>query len=528
MALSIASILAESAQRHPDKAAVIFADRPVSYATLWDQARRWATVMRERGVGPGDRVAILLGNTPHFPIAYYAVLALGGVVVPVHALLRAEEIEYALRDAEARLLICAGPLLGEGAKGAELAGVPVLAAMDGGDAAVERIDALAASAEPIAQLVMREPDDDAVILYTSGTTGQPKGAVLSQFNMVMNAVITATSVMEIADDDVVIGVLPLFHSFGQSCVMNSGFFRGATIVLMPRFDGAQALEQMIRHQVTLFVGVPTMYIGLLEAARNDDRRPPLVRGTSGGSSLPLTVIERFKEVFGVDIFEGYGLSETSPVATFNQKAYGRKVGTVGRAIWGVDVEIARAEIEERIELLPPGEIGEVVIRGHNVMKGYHNRPEATAAAIVDGWFRSGDLGVKDEDGFISIVDRKKDLVIRGGFNVYPREVEERLLRHPAIGQVAVIGLPHDVYGEEVCAVVVRSPEAADRDEGELGREIVDWAREQLGRHKYPRVVRFAAALPLGPSGKVLKRELVATYRDGAAESAGPPGGASVG
>jgi long-chain acyl-CoA synthetase len=515
MSLSIASILAESAQRRPDKPALIFADQPVTYATLWDQARRYATVLRERGIAPGDRVAILLGNTPHFPIAYYGILALGGVVVPVHALLRADEIAYTLRDAGASLLICAGPLLGEGAKGAELAGVPVLAVMDGGDAGVARLDALAIASDPIAQLVLREPDDDAVILYTSGTTGQPKGAVLSQFNLMLNAVISATSVLELDDDGVLICVLPLFHSFGQTCVMNAGFFRAATIVLLPRFDGAQALDAMVRHGVTLFIGVPTMYIGLLEAARSDDRRPPLVRGCSGGSSLPVTVIERFKEVFGVDIYEGYGLSETSPVATFNQQVYGRKPGTVGRPIWGVEVEVARAEVEERVELLPPGEIGEVVIRGHNIMKRYHDRPEATAVAIVDGWFRSGDLGTKDEDGFIMIVDRKKDLVIRGGFNVYPREVEERLLRHPAVAQVAVVGLPHEVYGEEVCAVVVRSPDAADADEDELAREIVDWSREQLGRHKYPRIVRFADALPLGPSGKVLKRELVAAYRDGA-------------
>jgi long-chain acyl-CoA synthetase len=510
--LSIASILAESAHRYPDRAAVVFAEAPVTYAALWEQARRYAAVMRERGVGAGDRVAILLGNTPHFPIAYYGVLALGGVVVPVHALLRADEIEYTLRDAGAKLLVCAGPLLGEGAKGAELAGVPVLAVMDGGDADVERVDVLAASTEPIDQLVLRDATDDAVILYTSGTTGQPKGAVLSQFNMVMNAIAAATNVLDIGEDDVILGVLPLFHSFGQTCVMNSGFFRGATVVLMPRFDGPQALDLMIRHQVTLFIGVPTMYIGLLEAARTDDRRPPLARACSGGASLPVAVIERFKDVFGVDIYEGYGLSETSPVATFNQEVYGRKPGTVGCAIWGVDVEIARAEVEDRIELLPRGEIGEVVIRGHNIMKGYHNRPDATAAAIVDGWFRSGDLGTKDEDGFVSIVDRKKDLVIRGGFNVYPREVEERLLRHPAVGQVAVIGVPHETYGEEVCAVVVRSPEAAGRDEDELAQEIVDWSREQLGRHKYPRIVRFAEALPLGPSGKVLKRELVAAYR----------------
>jgi long-chain acyl-CoA synthetase len=296
--------------------------------------------------------------------------------------------------------------------------------------------------------------------------------------------------------------------------MNATFYRGSTIVLMPRFDGQQALDLMVKRNVTLFLGVPTMYIGLLDAARTNPARPPLRRGCSGGASIPLTVLEKFQEVFGVEVYEGYGLSETSPVATFNQADFGRKPGTVGCAIWGVEVAIARPEVEERIELLPPNTLGEVVIRGHNIMKGYHNNPEATAAAIVDGWFRSGDLGTIDDEGFVSIVDRKKDLVIRGGFNVYPREVEEQLLRHPAIAQVAVIPVPDEVHGEEVCAVVIRTPDAGDRDEDDLAREIVEWSKERLGRHKYPRIVRFTDAFPLGPSGKVLKRELVATYREG--------------
>jgi long-chain acyl-CoA synthetase len=301
------------------------------------------------------------------------------------------------------------------------------------------------------------------------------------------------------------GCLPLFHSFGQVCAMNSGFKAGATLVLMPRFDGPATLDLMVRHGVTVFQGVPTMYIGLLDAAKADDRRPHLRIAVSGGASLPVTVIDRFKETFGSDIYEGYGLSETSPVATFNHSYIGRKPGTVGTPIWGVEVEIARADLDDRIELLPAGsgEIGEVVIRGHNVFTGYLNKPDATAAAMVDGWFRSGDLGVKDADGFISIVDRKKDMVIRGGYNVYPREVEEVLLRHPGIAQVAVIGVPDETYGEEICAVVVPS------DEPTSPEAIVEWAKGQLALYKYPRRVEIVDALPLGPSGKVLKRELVA-------------------
>jgi long-chain acyl-CoA synthetase len=248
-----------------------------------------------------------------------------------------------------------------------------------------------------------------------------------------------------------------------------------------------------------------MYIGLLEAAGKADKLPELRICVSGGASLPVAVLERFSEIFHSTVFEGYGLSETSPTATTNQPAFGTKAGTIGHPIWGVEVEIARAEIDERIELLPAGELGEIVIRGHNVFAGYLNRPEATAEAVVDGWFRSGDLGTKDAEGFITIVDRKKDLVIRGGFNVYPREVEEALARHPAVVQVAVIGVPDPVHGEEICAVVVPDPGAVTE------QELIDWSKEKLGKHKYPRQVRFVEALPMGPSFKVLKRELRRTF-----------------
>jgi long-chain acyl-CoA synthetase len=493
--LSIAAILAESAVRHADSVAVVMGESRTTYADLWADARRYAAALREQGIGPGDRVAVLIPNVPDFPKTYYGVLALGAVVVPVHALLKSEEIEYVLRDSGAKLLVCHDALQGEGAKGAELADVPLVS------------PAALAGSEAVATYVEREPGDDAVILYTSGTTGKPKGAVLSHFNVVMNVTISAYDVIGLRPDDVILGCLPLFHSFGQTCAMNSGFRAGSTLVLMPRFDGAAALDAIETYGVTVFQGVPTMYIALLDAAREDPRRPSLRIAVSGGASLPLAVMDRWRETFGSEIYEGYGLSETSPVATFNQESVGRKPGTVGTPIWGVEVEIARAEVEDAIEPVPVGEIGEVVIRGHNVFTGYLNNPSATEAAIVDGWFRSGDLGTKDADGFVSIVDRKKDMVLRGGFNVYPREVEEVLLRHPAVAQVAVIALPDPTHGEEVCAVVVRSPEGAA-----VGAdEIVAWSKEQLAAYKYPRVVEFVDAFPLGPSGKVLKRELVARF-----------------
>jgi long-chain acyl-CoA synthetase len=508
--LSIATILAESAVRHADRTALVLGESRTTYADLWLDARRYAAALRDRGVGPGDKVAVLIPNVPDFPKTYYGVLALGAVVVPVHALLKGEEIAYVLKDSGAKLLVCAGPLLGEGAKGAELADVPVLTvltALGGADAGLPALDALARDATPIETYVQRDAADDAVILYTSGTTGKPKGAVLSHFNVVMNVTISAYDVIGLTADDVILGCLPLFHSFGQTCAMNSGFRAGATLVLMPRFEGPAALAALETYGVTVFQGVPTMYVALLDATRDDPRRPQLRIAVSGGASLPMAVMDKWRETFGSEIYEGYGLSETSPVATFNQESVGRKPGTVGTPIWGVDVEIAKAEVEDRIELVPPGEIGEVVIRGHNVFTGYLNNPEATRAAIVDGWFRSGDLGTKDADGFVAIVDRKKDMVLRGGFNIYPREVEEVLLRHPAVAQVAVIALPDETYGEEVCAVVVRSPEGADA----TAEDIIGWSRQQLAAYKYPRIVHFVDAFPLGPSGKVLKRELVARF-----------------
>jgi long-chain acyl-CoA synthetase len=502
MSMNLAAVLAESALRAPDADAVVLGEQRISYRDLWEQTRRYAAVLAEEGIGPGDRVAVLIPNVPDFPRAYFAVLSLGAVVVPVHALLVAREISYTLTDSGAKLLICAGPLLVQGQPAAEQAGVKVLAVLGG--EGVDRLDERAATIEPVAAYVNTEPEDPAVILYTSGTTGSPKGALLTHLNITLNSIVSANSVLNLSKDDVILGCLPLFHAFGQTCAMNAGFYAGATLVLLPRFDGASALDLIVGQNVNVFMGVPTRYIGLLAAARSDERRPSLRIAVSGGASLPVAVIDKFAEVFSADIYEGYGLSETSPVATFNQPVFGRRPGTVGHPIWGVDVAIAAPEIEGRIELLGVGETGEVVIRGHNIFAGYLNNPEATAAVKVDGWFRSGDLGVIDDDGFLSIVDRKKDLILRGGFNVYPREVEEVLAGHPGVAQVAVLGFAHDVLGEEIAAVVVRSPEGADLDAATL----IAWSQERLGRYKYPRRVEFADALPLGPSGKVLKRELV--------------------
>lgn len=499
--LSLAAILAEPARRRPGRTALVEGELRLTFGELWEQARAQAAALVNLGVRPGDRVALMAPNTAEFPRAYYAILAAGGVVVPVHLLLSAEEVEHVLRDSGATLLLCHPAQAGTGKAAAAATGVRMLALGEGGE-----LETLAEAAEPLTSYVTREADDPAVVFYTSGTTGVPKGAVLSHLNLVMNATVCAFDAHDVRSDDIALGALPLFHAFGQTVSMNATWRAGATLVLLPRFDAARAIELMAAEGVNTFHGVPTMYVNLVAAAATAVELPALRLAISGGASLPVAVLERFEQAFGVPVYEGYGLSETSPTASVNQPVFGTKAGSIGHPLWGVDVEIARADVEGRIELMPTGELGEVVVRGHNVFSGYLGRPEATAEAVVDGWFRTGDLGTKDADGFLAIVDRKKDVIIRGGFNVYPREVEEVLMRHPDVAQVAVIGLPDDVHGEEICAVVVAAPGSAP-DAG----QITEWSKEHLGRHKYPRRVEFTGELPLGPSMKVLKRELRVTY-----------------
>jgi len=510
-ALSLASVLAEGARRYPDKIAVVDGASRVTYRELWSQTLAYASGLRALGVSPGDTVAVQIPNVLDFPRVYYAALAVGATIVPVHLLLTPDEIAYVLRDSGASLLITHTSQLATGAAAATAAGTRLACVgplPPGVAGAPQRLEDAAAAVEPLVSYVTRQAEDVAVVFYTSGTTGQPKGALLTHLNLVMNATVNVFDANDARPSDVVMGCLPLFHTFGQTVGMNGTFRLGATLVLLARFTGEAAIDLMVQEHVTVFHGVPTMYIGLLEAAPKAEKLPELRLCVSGGASLPVAVLERFSETFHATIFEGYGLSETSPTATTNQPHFGTKAGTIGHPIWGVEVEIARPEIEERIELLPTGELGEIVIRGHNVFAGYLNRPEETAQAMVDGWFRSGDLGHKDADGFITIVDRKKDLVIRGGFNVYPREVEEALARHPAVVQVAVIGVPDPVHGEEICAVVIADEGGVTAD------ELIAWSKERLGRHKYPRKIRFVDQMPMGPSHKVLKRELRKTVGTG--------------
>jgi long-chain acyl-CoA synthetase len=495
MSLNLGSILMASAHERPQHVAIRLNQRALSFAELDRAARGVAASLHARGVRPGQAVAVMVPNVPEFTIAYFGILYAGCTVVPVNVLLSAPEVTYHIQDSEAVLLI-AHPLFREPAsKGAQGAGVPV-AWSDGG--APDDLPAMAEAA-PLAALHPTSPDDTAVILYTSGTTGKPKGAELTHSNLFVNCAVVVPKLIPIPPDQhIALATLPLFHSFGQTAIQNATIANGGTFTLLPRFSPAEAFEIMERDRVTLFAGVPTMYFALLHHEGAPARLPSLRWCMSGGAPLPVEVMKAFEDRFGVEILEGYGLSETSPVASFNMPGRARTPGSIGYAVWGVEMAI----LDDKDRPLPDGERGEIAIRGHNIMKGYWKRPEATAETMRGGWFHSGDIGIRDASGSYRIVDRVKDMIIRGGFNVYPREVEEVLYAHPAIVEAAVIGIPHASHGEEVKAVV-----ALAKGQTLGADEIIAWCRERLAAYKYPRIVDFVEALPKGATGKILKREL---------------------
>jgi long-chain acyl-CoA synthetase len=508
--LSVATILADPAHRFPDRPAVIVGDTTTTYGELWAQAMAYAGALRARGIGRGDRVAMIVPNVADFPRVYYAILALGAIAVPIHLLLKGEEIEYVLRDSGSKLVVIAAPMLAEGGKGAAAAEVPAVTVLVP-DAMVEqvpfpRLEDEARASEPLERYVAVNPLDAATILYTSGTTGKPKGAVGSHLALVEQAQVALIDSFDMRVEDVLFGGLPLFHTFGQSSVMNVGFRRGACILFIPKFDPDDVLAQMVKHKVTLMAGVPTMFIALLDAATRNPDRPPLRLCISGGAGIPLAVLEKFEEVFGAPVHEGYGLTETSPTVAFNHVRDEPVAGTVGRPIWGVDVEIADASLEDSISLLPHGELGEVVVRGHALFKGYLHNDQANAEAFVDGWFRTGDLGTKGDDDRVTIVDRKKDMIVRNGYNVYPSEVENVIARLDGVAGVAVFGIPHETHGQEVVAAIVRTAGSSLTED-----EVIAYTKEHEAAYKYPRHVYFLDAFPLGASGKVLKRELQQRY-----------------
>ncbi len=430
-----------------------------------------------------------------FPVLFYGAVAPGAVVVPMNPLLKAREVQYYLEDSGASVVFAWHAMADEAGKAAATVGIDCIAVDP------EEFTGLLAEHEPETEVADRDDDDTVVLLYTSGTTGQPKGAELTHANLATNAALSSETLVELTPEDVVMGCLPLFHCFGLTCGLNAAVLSGACLTLVPRFDARKALEVIGRDRVTVFEGVPTMYAGMLHVEDSASYDVSSLRTCiSGGSAMPVEVMKNFEEAFGCIVLEGYGLSETSPVASFNQPHLERKPGSIGVEVRGVEMKLVGDEGGD----VAQGEVGEIAIRGENVMKGYWGRPDATAEAIPDGWFRTGDMARVDEDGYFFIVDRKKDLIIRGGYNVYPREVEEALYEHEAVAEVAVVGIPHDDLGEEVGAAVALKK---GQDVGE--DELRAFAKERLAAYKYPRHVWIVKELPKGPTGKILRREVSA-------------------
>jgi long-chain acyl-CoA synthetase len=498
MSLNLGTILQASAADRPKHVAIRMDDRVLTYAQLDRAARGVATSLRARGIQPGDKVALLIPNVPEFSIAYFGILYAGGAIVPINVLAAAPEVAYFLADSEAKLLI-AHPFFVTSAKaGSDEAGVPLVLA--GGGAGADTLETMAEAA-PIAALEATSADATAVILYTSGTTGKPKGAELTHSNLFVNCAFVVPRLIppQDADEYVALATLPLFHSFGQTVIQNATIAGGGTFTLLPRFEPKKCYEILERDRVTILAGVPTMYFALLHLQQERDYNLSSLKFCmTGGAPMPVEVMSAFERRFGVTILEGFGLSETSPIASFTMLDKPRKAGSIGYPVWGIEMGI----IGEHDELLPEGERGEIVIRGHNVMKGYWKRPDANKETLRNGWFHSGDIGFRDADGCYFIVDRKKDMILRGGFNVYPREVEEVLYAHPAVAEAAVIGIAHASHGEEVKAVV-----ALKAGHKASAEELIAFCKERLAAYKYPRSVEFVEALPKGPTGKILKREL---------------------
>jgi len=518
---NLATLLENSARDYPDREAIVFpaTGRRLTYAEVDAAANMVANTLVSHGVEPGDKVALSCPNLPYFSIVYWGILKAGATVVPLNVLLKGREVAYHLDDSDAKAYFCFEgtaelPIGQEGYAGFQQADgcehFFVITADLASPSPFEGVPTFAqALGAPTFETVQTDEDDTAVILYTSGTTGKPKGAELRHRNMRDNALFSE-SVFGCDPDNPerYLCVLPLFHSFGQTVIQNGAASTGSTVVMLPRFEAGPALELMQSERITFFAGVPTMYWGLLGALKEAgdtvdvaEIKRNLRVAAAGGAALPVEVHKEFEKRFGVTIREGYGLSETSPVASFSPDGEPVRVGSIGRPAPGVEMKLIEPDSWDEVEWTPDA-IGEIAIKGHNIMKGYYNRPDATAEAIRDGWFRSGDLGRRDEDGWYYIVDRSKDMIIRGGYNVYPREIEEVLMTHPDVSLAAVIGVPHDSHGEEIKAVVILNDGASVTED-----ELVEWSKNEMAAYKYPRVIEFVPSLPMTATGKILKREL---------------------
>ncbi|HVY73661.1 MAG TPA: AMP-binding protein, partial [Puia sp.] len=459
--LNLCALLEDSARRYADRPAFTSENKTLSFGQVNDAANQVAALLTTLDVSPGDKVCICIPNIPEFPIIYYGILKAGAIVVPLSTMLRKDELAYYLTDSEAKIFIsfCGtdDSPIGKQAYDAFrecgscdfffLVGKTLAVA---GAEDVPYIDDVLKNHKEHFETTQTRADDTAVIVYTSGTTGAARGAELSHANLFINAVVSS-DILQSGHSDVQLMVLPLFHIFGMTVMMNAGLYKGVHSVMLSKFEAGEVLRLMQAYSVSIFAGVPTMYWSLLNQGPHDfDYRnvaDKLRICISGGASLAIEILSQFEEKFSVPILEGYGMSEGSPVVTFNQLETGRRPGSIGTPVWGVEVKVVDAGGQE----VPAGVKGELCYRGHNVMKSYYKKPADTKVVLKNGWLHSGDVAIKDEDGFYFIVDRIKDIIIRGGITVYPREIEEVLMQHPAISLSSVIGVPNEKWGEEIKA-----------------------------------------------------------------------------
>jgi long-chain acyl-CoA synthetase len=495
-------VILRGMSEYPERPAILYRDTVVTYGMLGRMVQGFAGALGTRGIGKGDRVAILLPNVPPFPISYYGAAAIGAVALPVNPLLKAPELEYIWGDADAKLVVTIPQLLEGARKAAKVVGIEHIVCVGDRDAVP---DDLLTFDEFVAEGIRApmpdtrpEKHDPAVFIYTSGTMGRPKGAVLSHNNLIANCR-QIQGALRYTPEDNLLCVLPLFHAFGATVCMHAALYGGARFTCLEQFHPARVMEVVEKYGITILPGVPAMFAALVQYGAGKPETFKNVRlCVSGGAPMPVAIMEAFEKTFNTIIIEGDGPTECSPVTSVNPPNGVRKVGTIGIPLPGVEMRIVDDDDNE----LPPNEVGEIVVRGENVMLGYHNQPEATAEAMRNGWYHTGDLGKVDEDGYFTIVDRKKDMLIVGGLNVYPREVEEVLYKHPAVADAAVIGAHDPLRGEEVVAVVVLKPGASA-----TARELREYCRQNLANYKVPRRIIFRDMLPRSDTGKILKRLL---------------------
>lgn len=523
MSLNLAHVLETQARSVGQRIALAGDGFEVTYAQLNAEANQIAAGLSSAGFGPGDRIALCCPTTPQFIACYFAILKLGAVVVPINTLLRARELAQQLQCAEAAAMLChldtpTLPIATTALEAVRACGTcgavwtissPLSAGMEP-PAGIPTLEDLKAGQPTDFESHGCSADDASCIVFTSGTTGEARGAELTHANMMIHWLLVR-DILHYTPEDRVLVAAPMYHVLAQSLLMGPTFTVGGTLVLLPRFEPAQVLRTMEEFRITFFTGVPSMYLAMLSQpdiphSIIEATRRHWTRGLVGGAPVPPSLLQRVTDRFGPRMLIGYGLSETTVLASIHRLEVQCPAESVGLPLLGVEVRVVDPETNP----VPQGELGEIVVRGHNVMKGYINRPEANAAAFRGGWFHTGDVGKFDEQGFLHVVDRIKDIIIRGGRKICPREVEDVLIQHPAVQMCAVVGAPHEELGEEILAYVVAEVESPAVE------ELIAWSRERLASYCYPRRVEFVDSLPLGPTGKVLRNELRKRAREGAA------------